>query len=90
MPHAANQHTLSLHAHVVQYLHHHNPLSDFPEQDQHRSLTYIQDLIMRETHKHHRNPVNQTILVGDLNSSWLESDKGGTHTAFHRWANQMG
>ena len=90
VPHAANQHTLSLHAHVVQYLHQNNPLSDFPEQDQHRPLTYIQDLIMRETHKHQRNPVNQTILVGDLNSSWLESDKGGTHPALHRWANQMG
>ena len=31
----------------------------------------------------------ETILVGDLNSSWLESDKGGTHPALHRWANHM-
>ena len=81
VPQAANQHTLSLHAHVVQYLLQHNPLSDFPDQDQHRLLTYIQDLIMRETHKHQRNPGNQTIPVGDLNSSWLDSDKGGTHPA---------
>ena len=45
---------------------------------------------MRETHKHQRTPGNQTILMGDLNSSWLDSDKGGTHLALHRWANQMG
>ena len=90
VPHAANQHTLSLHAHVVQYLLQHNPLSDLPSQDQHRPLTYIQDLIMRETHKHQRKPGNQTILMGDLNSSWLDSDKGGTHPALHRWATQMG
>ena len=90
VPHAANQHTLSLHAHVMQYLHQHNPLSDCPEQDQHCPLTYIQGLITRETHKHQRNPGNQTILMGDLNSSWLDSDKGGTHPALHRWANQMG
>ena len=31
VPHAANQHLLSLHAHVVQYLHQHSHLSDFPE-----------------------------------------------------------
>jgi hypothetical protein len=45
---------------------------------------------MRETHKHQRKPGNQPILMGDLNSSWLDSDKGGTHPALHRWANQMG
>ena len=45
---------------------------------------------MRETHKHQRTPGNQTILMGDLNSSWMDSDKGGTHPALHRWANQMG
>ena len=69
VPHAANQHLLSLHAHVVQNLLQHSPLSDFPEQEQHHPLTYIQDLIMRETHKHQRTPGNQTILLGDLNSS---------------------
>ena len=90
VPHAANQHTLSLHAHVMQYLHQHNSLSDCPEQDQHCPLTYIQGLITRETHKHQRNPGNQTILMGAPNSSWLDSDKGGTHPALHRWANQMG
>ena len=90
VPHAANQHLLSLHAHVVQYLLQHSPLSDFPEQEQHHPLTYIQDLIMRETHKHQRTPGNQTILLGDLNSSWLDSDKGDTHPALHRWVNQMG
>ena len=47
VPHAANQHLLSLHAHVVQYLHQHSPLSDFPEQEQHHPLTYIQNLNMR-------------------------------------------
>ena len=61
---AVNQHLLSLHAHVVQYLHQHSPLSDFPEQEQHHPLTFIQDLIMRETHKHQRTPGNQTILLG--------------------------
>ena len=75
---------MSLHAHVVQYLYQHNPLSDFPEQNQHHPLTYIQDLIMRETHKHQRIPDNQTILMEDLNSSWMDSDKGGTHPALHR------
>ena len=90
VPHAANQHLLSLHAHVVQCLHQHSPLSDFPEQAQHHPLTYIQDLIMRETHKHQRTPGNQTILMGDLNSSWLDSNKGGTHPALHHWANTMG
>ena len=90
VPHAANQHSLSLHAYVVQYLHLHNPLSDFPEKDQHHPLTYLQDLIMRETHKHQRKPTNQTILLGDLNSSWLDTDRGGTHPALHRWASQMG
>ena len=89
VPHAANQHLLYLHAHVVQYLHQHSPLSDLPEQDQHHSLTYIQDLIMRETHKHQRTPGNQTILMGDFNSSWLDSDKGGTHPSLHRWANHL-
>ena len=45
---------------------------------------------MRETHKHQRTPGNQTMLMGDLNSSWLDSDKGGTHPALHRWATQTG
>ena len=49
VPHAANQHSLSLHAHVVQYLQQHNPLRDSPDMDQHHPLTFIQDLIMRET-----------------------------------------
>ena len=53
MPHAENQHLSSLHAHVVQYLHQHLPLKDFPDMDQTHPLTYIQDLIMREVHKHH-------------------------------------
>ena len=45
---------------------------------------------MRETHKHQRKPTNQTILLGDLNSSWLDTDRGGTHPALHRWASQTG
>ena len=59
VPHAANQHSLSLHAHVVQYLQQHNPLRDSPDMDQHHPLTFIQDLIMRETHKHQRQPNHQ-------------------------------
>ena len=42
---------------------------------------------MRETHKHQRQPNHQTILLGDLNSSWIDSDKRGTHPALHPWAN---
>ena len=84
VPHAANQHSLSLHAHVVQFLQQHNPLKDSPDLDQHHPLTYIQDLIMRETHKHQRKPNHQTLLLGDLNSSWIDSDKGGTHPALHK------
>ena len=90
VPHAANQHSLSLHAHVVQYLQQHNPLRDSPDLAQHHPLTFIQELIMRETHKHQRQPNHQTILLGDLNSSWTDQDKGGTHPALHRWANQTG
>ena len=56
IPHAENQHLSSLHAHVVKYLHQHSPLKDFPDLDQTHPLTYIQDLIMREVHKHQRNP----------------------------------
>jgi hypothetical protein len=51
-PLAAYQHALSLHAHVVQHLQQHNPLRDSPDLAQHHPLTYIQELIMRETHKH--------------------------------------
>jgi len=39
---------------------------------------------MRETHKHQRQANHRTLLLGDLNSSWLDSDKGGTHPALHR------
>ena len=45
---------------------------------------------MRETHKHQRTPGNQTILMDDLNSSWLDSNEDGTQPALHCWANQMG
>jgi endonuclease/exonuclease/phosphatase family metal-dependent hydrolase len=45
---------------------------------------------MRETHKHQRQPNHPTILLGDLNSSWLDTDKGGTHPALHKWANRTG
>ena len=90
VPHAANQHSLSLHAHFVQFLQQHNPLKDSPELDQHHPLSYIQDLIMRETHKQQRKPNHQTLLLGDLNSSWIDSDKGGTHPALQRWANRTG
>ena len=44
--------------------------------DQTHPLTYIQDIIMREVHKHQRNPVHQTFLMGDLSSSWTNTDKG--------------
>ena len=90
MPHADNQHLSSLHAHVVQYLHQHLPLKDFPDLDQTHPLTYIQDIIMREVHKHQRNPVHQTFLMGDLNSSWTNTDKGGAHPALQHWASRMG
>ena len=90
IPHAENQHLSSLHAHVVNYLHQHSPLKDFPDLDQTHPLTYIQDLIMREVHKHQRNPTHQTLLMGDLNSSWTNTDRGGTHPALQTWANQMG
>ena len=58
--------------------------------DQTHPLTYIQDLIMREVHKHQRNPGHQTFLMGDLNSSWTNADKGGAHPALQHWANKMG
>ena len=45
---------------------------------------------MRETHKHQCKPNHQTLLLGDLNSSWTDSDKGGTHPALQRWANRTG
>jgi hypothetical protein len=35
VPHASNQHSHSLHAHVVQYIQQHNPLRDSPDMDQH-------------------------------------------------------
>jgi hypothetical protein len=74
-------------AHVVQYLHQHLPLKDFPKMNQTHPLTYIQDLIMREAHKHQRNPTHQMILMGDLNSSWTTTDRGGAHPALKHWAN---
>ena len=52
-----------------------NPLRDSADIDQHHPLTFIQDLIMRETHKHQLQPNHQTILLGDLNSSWLDTTK---------------
>ena len=82
VPHAANQHSLSLHAHVVQFLHQNNPLKDSPDLAQHHPLTYIQELIMRETHKHQRQANHQTLLLGDLNSSWIDSDKGALTQPF--------
>ena len=45
---------------------------------------------MRETHKHQRKSNHQTLLFGDLNSSWIDSNKGGTHPALQRWANRTG
>ena len=90
IPHAENQHLSSLHAHVVSYLHQHLPLKDFPDLDQTHPLTYIQDLIMRDVHKHQRNPTHQTLLMGDLNSSWTNTDRGGAHPALQTWAQQMG
>ena len=76
--------------HVAQFLQQHNPLKDSPDLDQHHPLSYIQDLIMRETHKHQRKPNHQTLLLGDLNSSWIDSDKEGTHPALQRWASRTG
>ena len=75
---------------MVNYLHQHSPLKDFPYLDQTHPLTYIQDLIMREVHKHQRNPTHQTLLMGDLNSSWTNTDRGGAHSVLRTWANQMG
>jgi hypothetical protein len=45
---------------------------------------------MRKTHKHQRRPNHQTILLGDLNSSWLDTDNRGTHPSLHRWAIRTG
>jgi hypothetical protein len=74
---------------VVQFLQQNNPLKDSPDLDQHHPLTYIHELIMRETHKHQRQANHQTLLLGDLNSSWIDSNKEGTHPALHR-ANRTG
>ena len=45
---------------------------------------------MREAHKHQRNPTHQMILMGDLNSSGTNTDRGGAHPALQHWANQTG
>ena len=63
VPHAANEHSLSLHAHVVQYLQQHNLLDDLPERARSHPLTYLQDRIMRLTNIND-SPTNKQSSLG--------------------------
>jgi hypothetical protein len=85
VPHADNQHLFSF-PRPNRLI----PPPDHSDLDQTQPRNYIQDLIMREVHKHQRNSTHQTILLGDLNFSWTHMDRGGTHPALQHWCNQMG
>ena len=80
--HPDTEDTGTFHAKLLRYIHSTRNITDSPND-------WIRQYISTLVNKHHRAQHTSTIVGGDWNAAWHETDKQGTNDSIQEWASPL-